>query len=75
LFTADFFSYYEIWRFFHHGFGLPGGRSWDTYDPDLMDVIVAMETHYENNFSMELAQIKYLEAIIKHIDASAGVKS
>jgi hypothetical protein len=54
---------------------LPGGRSWDTYDPDLMDVIVAMETHYENNFSMELAQIKYLEAIIKHIDASAGVKS
>lgn len=74
LFTRDFGFYLEIWSYFHYGFGLPGGRSWDELDPDLASILLGMEAHYRKYFSVEIVQIKYLEGIINHLKAGFRLK-
>jgi hypothetical protein len=71
LFSDEFYFCFEVWRYFNAGFGLPGRKPWDEQDPDLMEAVMSMENHFKNNFSMNLVIIKYMEAIIKRMDARA----
>lgn len=64
-FNEEFFEYFTIWRYFHYGMGLPGGKTWDALDPDFVETITTMEEHYEHYFSMDHVIIQYLEALIK----------
>jgi hypothetical protein len=45
--------------------------TWDQLDPDIAEAVLSMENHFRNNFAMSLAIIKYIEAIIKRMDARA----
>lgn len=58
LFTDEFWSLFKIWEAFHAGMGLPGGKNWIEYDPLFIDIIINMERHYENNFSLQAAYLK-----------------
>jgi len=68
LFDTHFWSCFEAWQHFHNGFGLPRGGSWSEYDPDFINIIMQMEMHFKNNFSLEIVMVQYLEAIIKRMD-------
>lgn len=70
LFNSDFWYLFECWKFFHHGFGLPFGGTWDMNDPDIMSALLAMEAHYRREFSHMAVILKYQEAIIKRFDAA-----
>lgn len=71
MFNDAFYLCFEIWRYFNAGFGLPYGMTWDQLDPDIAEAVLSMENHFRNNFAMSLAIIKYIEAIIKRMDARA----
>ena len=74
LFSEKFNKCLEVWAYFNAGFGLPGGRSWDQLDPDLANILLAMENHYRDTFSHEVITIKYLEAVINHLKAGFRLK-
>ncbi len=65
LVSKEFWFIYEIWQYFHNGFGLPNGDPWNEQDPDLMRMILNMEFYYKQNFSIESVQLKYMEALLK----------
>jgi len=73
LFTNEFRRYFDIWQYYHNGFGLPYGGAWGDYDPIFINTILQMEIHYKNNFSIDSVKLKYLEAIIKRMDHYASV--
>jgi len=62
LFNDLFYFVYGLWDLFHHGKGIV---NLEKLDPDIMDSILAMEKHFENNFSMGFVQVKYLEALLR----------
>jgi hypothetical protein len=74
LFSPIFWNIFEIWKLFHYGFGTPDGRPWGEYDPDLVNAVMAMEAHYQNNFSLDYAMFQYQEAILKTLKAIGGFK-
>jgi hypothetical protein len=65
LFSKDFWYVHEVWKYFHLGFGLPNGKPWGVQNPDLMECLAAMESHYQYNFSHEHYTIDCLNALIK----------
>jgi len=65
LFTPFFYLCLEVWSFFTHGFGLPGGVPWDYQDPDVMRVVLAFEAHNRANFGAQEKMIKYQEAALR----------
>lgn len=75
LFTQEFWQYYEVWSYFHFGFGLPGGRPWDEQDPGLMKTLLTMEQCFRRDFTTGAASLKYMESIIKHQRAQMGMKN
>jgi len=62
LFSPLFYQVFEVWNYFHAGFGLPGGLPWDELDPILCKLINCIEAHYQTNFSTAGAQLQYTEA-------------
>ena len=74
LFTETFYYLYDVWRFFHFGFGLPDGMSWDQLDDDCAEALLNFEMHFQNNFSQGTATIKYLEAIARMYSEVHGGK-
>ena len=65
LFTSEFWFTYEVWQYFHNGFGLPDGKPWESQDPVLMKNVLGMEFYFKQNFSIESVQLKYMEALLK----------
>lgn len=65
LFDSQFQTCFEVWQYYHNGFGLPHGGSWSDYDPDLLNTIMQMETHFKSNFSLEIIMVQYMETLIK----------
>ena len=68
LFNSQFWNIYELWHYYHNGFGLPSGGHWSEQDPDLMRFIVSMETHFRRHFSYNSVFLKYQEAMLKRLD-------
>ena len=65
---------YEVWSFFHEGFGLPDGLNWNQIDPDLSKTVLQMERFYNNNFSYNKVITDYLEGIIEHLKVGFNMK-
>lgn len=47
LFTEDFYTMYEYWRYFRSGFGLPLSGPWTEQNPIVMDCLLSMQEYYE----------------------------
>jgi hypothetical protein len=61
LFDSEFWRMYEMWQFFHHG--LPAdGVPWSKVDPDILKIMIAFETYYKNEFSVEAGIYKAMLA-------------
>jgi len=65
LFTPFFDMLYEIWFYYHNGFGLPGGRAWDEQDPDIVAVVASFEAHFNAHFETNNIMLKYREAELR----------
>ena len=74
LFDENFFYMFNVWNYFHNGFGLPDGKSFSEYDPELINGLLSFEQHYKAHFETSGVIVKYLEAIIKRLDAYMGGK-
>jgi len=74
LFTEYFYFCMEIWAFFHWGFGLPGGVTWDKLDPTLSGILLRMQQHYEQHFSLQHVNNVYQESIINHLKVGFRMK-
>jgi len=74
LFSAYYWWVYSMWRYFHLKITPPEYDNWNEVAPDLLDLLVNMETHYRHNFSTDIVVLKYLESIIKHIRVMGGMK-
>ena len=68
LFTDQFWAYYDCWRTFNAGLGLPWANPNDA-DRDFVAAIRVMEEYYRAHFSPDRQTFLYLEAIIKRMDA------
>lgn len=64
LFNDDFWVMYKIWKAFHAGMGFPDGKPWGEQDPEFVELIIDMETHFDHNFSRGNVMMKYQEAEI-----------
>jgi hypothetical protein len=73
LFDSEFFFFYEVWKYYHCGFGLPDGMTVDKGEPEIMEALLQMEWHYRANFDYIIAVIKYQEAILKALSARGGM--
>lgn len=73
LFTPQFWLIYRLWGFFKNKMD-PPDCTWSEIDPDIMEVIILLQNHFEVHFSTSAVIIQYLESIIKHIRALGGVK-
>lgn len=61
LFNDNFWKIFEIWQYFNLGFGLPGKKTWDEQDPNLMKCLLQLESHYNQHFS----QINFIIELLK----------
>lgn len=65
LFTPAFWFFYEAWKNFNVGMGLPELGGWAENRADVVSVVREFETYYRKNFSQNAVIIQYLEAILK----------
>jgi hypothetical protein len=69
LFTPTFWRLFEIWKFFHYGFGLPSGMNWDDLPEDEGHILLAMEMHFQKNFTMDVVSVSYQKAQLELLQA------
>jgi hypothetical protein len=72
LFTPFYWKCYNLWRYFNKKIMPASIKNWNELDE--LDILLAMENHFEQNFSIDIIKLKYMESIIKHIRALGGVK-
>lgn len=65
LFDAKFYFYFEAWKNFNVGMGLPELGGWTENRADVVSVVREFETYYRRNYSQSAVIIKYLEALLQ----------
>lgn len=72
LLTPEHYGLFDVWQKFNAGFGLPGGRPWDEYDPDLIDYLMYIQNYWKAKKSVDAAKIKLAETTIEAIVGTRG---
>jgi hypothetical protein len=72
LFTPFYWRCYNLWVFFNNKIMPSQVKSWSELDE--IEILLAMENHFKQNFDTSIIMLKYMESIIKHIRALGGVK-
>ena len=64
LITEEFWYYFQAWRMFNVGLGLPDPGLWPDQDPTLVDVIAGFQEIYRVHFSAEAEMLQGVGVII-----------
>ena len=73
LFTREFYRIFTLWKLKHFGWDLPDNIDINNINPFILECLIGMEAHYRQEFSDNAITRKYLEAIIKRLDARGGL--
>ncbi len=73
LFTREFYRILHLWKLRHFKWDLPDGLNIDNIDPFILECLISIDAHYNQEFSDSAVTRKYLEAIIKRMDAGGGI--